>query len=59
MPLAVQVDCPAKVNLFLEVTGRRRDGYHTLATLFAKNDAAFLLKPTARSSPKNLSRNSL
>ena len=28
--------CPAKVNLFLEVTGKRKDGYHTLATLFAK-----------------------
>lgn len=36
MPLQVQVQCPAKVNLFLEVTGRRRDGYHCLATLFAK-----------------------
>ncbi|MFA6029761.1 MAG: 4-(cytidine 5'-diphospho)-2-C-methyl-D-erythritol kinase [Elusimicrobiota bacterium] len=32
----VQTQCPAKVNLFLEVTGRRPDGYHTLATLFAK-----------------------
>jgi len=32
----VKVQCPAKVNLFLEVTGRRKDGYHTLATLFAK-----------------------
>ncbi len=28
--------CPAKINLFLEVTGKRKDGYHTLATLFAK-----------------------
>lgn len=28
--------CPAKVNLFLEVTGKRPDGYHELATLFAK-----------------------
>ena len=36
MPLQVQVQCPAKVNLFLEVTGKRRDGYHALATLFAK-----------------------
>lgn len=35
-PRAVQVQCPAKVNLFLEVTGRRPDGYHRLATLFAK-----------------------
>jgi 4-diphosphocytidyl-2-C-methyl-D-erythritol kinase len=32
----VKVQCPAKVNLFLEVTGRRKDGYHTLCTLFAK-----------------------
>ncbi len=27
---------PAKINLFLEVTGKRPDGYHELATLFAK-----------------------
>jgi hypothetical protein len=33
---SIQVLCPAKVNLFLEVTGRRKDGYHLLATLFAK-----------------------
>lgn len=25
---------PAKINLFLHVTGRREDGYHTLQTLF-------------------------
>ena len=25
---------PAKLNLFLLVTGRRADGYHTLQTLF-------------------------
>lgn len=29
----VQVWAPAKVNLFLEVLGRRPDGYHELATL--------------------------
>ena len=28
--------CPAKVNLFLEVTGQLPNGYHELATLFAK-----------------------
>lgn len=25
---------PAKLNLFLHVTGRREDGYHTLQTVF-------------------------
>ncbi len=25
---------PAKLNLFLHVTGRRADGYHTLQTAF-------------------------
>src|SRR5215510_10250345 len=30
---AVRVMTPAKVNLFLEVLGRRADGYHDLATL--------------------------
>jgi 4-diphosphocytidyl-2-C-methyl-D-erythritol kinase len=29
----VRVWCPAKVNLFLEVIGRRDDGYHELQTL--------------------------
>lgn len=26
--------CPAKINLFLHITGRRDDGYHELQTLF-------------------------
>lgn len=36
MAVALQVQCPAKVNLFLEVTGKRPDGYHTLATIFSR-----------------------
>lgn len=28
--------CPTKVNLFLEVTGKRPNGYHELTTIFAK-----------------------
>lgn len=32
----MKIQCPAKVNLFLEVTGRRSDGYHNLVSLFAK-----------------------
>lgn len=32
------VPAPAKVNLFLHVTGRRADGYHTIESLFALID---------------------
>ena len=34
------VPAPAKVNLFLHVTGRRADGYHTLESLFTLVDLA-------------------
>jgi len=34
MPLKLTCPAPAKLNLFLHVTGRRADGYHTLQTLF-------------------------
>ncbi|MBI5638518.1 MAG: 4-(cytidine 5'-diphospho)-2-C-methyl-D-erythritol kinase [Nitrospinae bacterium] len=30
----LSVASPAKINLVLKVTGKRKDGYHTLATLF-------------------------
>lgn len=32
----ISVFAPAKINLFLEVTGKKENGYHTLETLFAK-----------------------
>ena len=32
----ISLFAPAKVNLFLEVTGKLPNGYHELATLFAK-----------------------
>lgn len=44
--------CPAKVNLFLEVTGKRPNGYHELATLFAKIDLHDTLQMDAQSSPE-------
>lgn len=32
----ISVAAPAKINLYLKVTGRREDGYHLLATLMQK-----------------------
>ena len=34
MPISTGWPAPAKINLFLHVTGRRRDGYHLLQTVF-------------------------
>lgn len=45
--LPMKFQCPAKVNLFLEVTGKRPDGYHRLATLFAKINIYDVLDMTA------------
>jgi 4-diphosphocytidyl-2-C-methyl-D-erythritol kinase len=39
---------PAKLNLFLHVTGRRADGYHSLQTAFCLIDLADTLRFTAR-----------
>jgi 4-diphosphocytidyl-2-C-methyl-D-erythritol kinase len=36
----ISLAAPAKVNLFLHVTGRRADGFHTLETLFVAIDLA-------------------
>jgi len=43
---------PAKLNLFLHVTGRRADGYHTLQTAFRLIDLADALRYTARDDGK-------
>jgi len=45
---ALEVAAPAKVNLFLHVTGRRADGYHTLESLFALVDLADTVMLTLR-----------
>jgi 4-diphosphocytidyl-2-C-methyl-D-erythritol kinase len=39
---------PAKLNLFLHVTGRRADGYHSLQTVFRLIDLADTLRFTPR-----------
>ena len=41
---------PAKLNLFLHVTGRRADGYHQLQTLFQLLDWGDRLHFSANSS---------
>jgi 4-diphosphocytidyl-2-C-methyl-D-erythritol kinase len=38
MSAALQARCPAKINLYLRVLGRRDDGYHELDTLFQTVD---------------------
>jgi len=43
---------PAKLNLFLHVTGRRADGYHTLQTAFRLIDLADALRFTSRDDDK-------
>jgi len=44
------VPAPAKLNLFLHITGRRADGYHTLQTLFRLLDHSDTLHFTPNSS---------
>ena len=38
MTRALSVPAPAKLNLFLHVTGRRQDGYHTIESLMVLLD---------------------
>jgi len=51
VPQSVQRPAFAKVNLFLDILGRRPDGYHTLLTLFEridlKDELTFKKSPTA------------
>ena len=47
---------PAKINLFLHITGRRKDGYHTLQSVFLLLDYydTIYLKPTISSAIKRI-----
>ena len=62
----LKLKAPAKINLFLETTRRRPDGYHDLATLFARSGVCDLLsfrrtgtpgiKLAVKGGPKELGR---
>jgi 4-diphosphocytidyl-2-C-methyl-D-erythritol kinase len=32
--MQLTVECPAKINIFLQITGKRSDGYHNIDTVF-------------------------
>ncbi|MFZ0244022.1 MAG: 4-(cytidine 5'-diphospho)-2-C-methyl-D-erythritol kinase [Desulfobacterales bacterium] len=40
----IRISAPAKINLFLQVTGRRPDGYHDLSTLMCPLELADLVR---------------
>lgn len=46
------VRSPAKINLFLEVCGRRADGFHELQTVMARTDFCDVLRFTVREDEK-------
>ncbi|MEP6389390.1 MAG: 4-(cytidine 5'-diphospho)-2-C-methyl-D-erythritol kinase [Halioglobus sp.] len=50
MSLSLELPAPAKLNLFLHITGRRPDGYHNLQTLFQLLDWGDSIRFTANES---------
>ena len=51
MSNAIELRCPAKLNLFLHIVGRRNDGYHLLQSVFQLIDWCDLL--TLKPIPEN------
>ena len=41
MTRSITLQCPGKVNLFLDITGKRANGYHEISTLFLPIDQIF------------------
>ena len=50
--MKIELVSPAKLNLFLLITGRRADGYHELQTLFQLLDYGDLMRFSARTDGK-------
>ena len=48
------IDCPAKINLWLKVRGKRDDGFHELETMFCQIDLQDQLHWTPGESEFNL-----
>ncbi len=54
MTTTLNLPSPAKLNLFLHVTGRREDGYHNLQTVFQLLDFGDEISFTLRTSDTNI-----
>lgn len=52
--MSITVNAPAKVNLFLKIEGKRRDGYHELLTVFQSVDLCDTLYISLEGSGINL-----
>jgi len=59
MSATLDLPAPAKLNLFLHVTGRRDDGYHTLQTLFRLLDFGDTVHLTLRDAGRIVRRDPL
>jgi len=59
MSATLDLPAPAKLNLFLHVTGRRDDGYHTLQTLFRLLDFGDTVHLTLRNDGRIVRRDPL
>lgn len=51
LPATIEIHAPAKVNLGLEVHGRRPDGYHEISTIFCTIDSCDTLLLHAHAEP--------